>query len=104
MRKALTPLEKVQIIKLHLLEHVPVAQICEQHEISPAQFHQWLEQFFRNGASAFEKPFGRGRGRPPKHGPEQRVRELERQMTRKDQVLAELLAEHVALKKKLGLG
>lgn len=104
MTKAFSPLEKVQLLKLHLLEQVPISEICDKNEVAPAVFHQWLEQFFRNGAAAFEKVGPRGPGRPLKHGPEARVRELERKMTYKDQVLAELLAEHVALKKKLGLG
>ena len=99
---AFTPLEKVQIVKRHLIEQAPVSELCEEHGIAPAVFHQWLEQFFRNGAAAFE--IHSGRGRPPKYGPESRIRELEKQALRKDQVLAELMAEHVALKKRLGLG
>jgi transposase-like protein len=102
LSKAFTPLEKVQIVKRHLIGQAPVSELCEEHGIAPALFHQWLEQFFQNGAAAFE--VRSGRGRPPKYGPESRIRELEKQSMRKDQVLAELMAEHVALKKRLGLG
>jgi transposase len=101
--KAFTPLEKVQLVKRHLLEQTPVSELCEEAGIPPAAFHQWMEQFFRNGTAAFEQRSG-GRGRPARNAPETQIRELERQVMRKDQVLAELMAEHVALKKRLGLG
>ncbi len=94
-------LEKVALIKRHLVEKEAVSDLCAEKSIAPALFHQWLEQFFQNGAAAFDS--GRGRGRPPKHSPEARVRELESKLAHKDEVLIELLSDHVALKKKLGL-
>ena len=94
-------LEKVALIKRHLVEKVAVSDLCAEKSITPALFHQWLEQFFQNGAAAFDSGRGRGRGRPPKHSPEARVRELESKLAYKDEVLIELLSDHVALKKNL---
>jgi transposase InsO family protein len=54
-------------------------------------------EFFENGAAAFEQK------RPTNHSTDQeRIAYLEKKIQTKDEVLAELMAEHVALKKRLG--
>ncbi len=58
---------------------------------------RWQKEFFENGAAAFQQ-----RGRK-NHQPEQeRIAYLEKKIQTKDEVLAELMAEHVALKKSWG--
>jgi hypothetical protein len=66
-------------------------------KLQPTVFYRWQKELFENGAAAFEnKP----RHRP---APEQlRITRLEQKIQTKDEVLAELMAEHVALKKTLG--
>jgi len=98
-RRAFTPLEKVEILKRHLLERVPVSQLCLEFDIAPNIFHQWLDQFFRGGAMIFQ---GAGRGRPRKTGTDVRVHQLERKVAEQSQVISELMSDHVALKKSLG--
>ena len=65
--------------------------------IQPTQFYKWQQIFFENGTMAFERP-----GRPQTPAQEQRIAFLESKIQRKDEVLAELMEEHVALKKSLG--
>ena len=89
--------EKVAILREHLLDHVPISQVCQQHGLNPTVFYRWQKQFFENGASVFEA--GRdGAGRKI----EQRVEKLQAKLARKDEVIAELLEDHVRLKKSLG--
>ena len=38
--------QKVQIVKQHLVDAVPVSYLCDQHEILPTQFYQWQKQLF----------------------------------------------------------
>lgn len=103
MSKQFTPEEKALLVKRHLLEDVPISQLCEENAIRPATFHKWLEEFFRNGAAAFAASH-RKPGRPRKQfGGHQQMRALEKQLAQKDDAMAQLLAEHVKLKKKLGL-
>ena len=65
--------------------------------LQPTVFYRWQKEFFENGAAAFQQ-----RGRT-NHQPEQeRIAYLEKKIQTKDEVLAELMAEHVALKKELG--
>src|SRR5208282_1507491 len=60
-------------------------------------FYRWQKEFFENGASAFEQK------RPANHSAEQeRIAYLEKKIQTKDEVLAELMAEHLALNKEIG--
>jgi transposase len=91
-RKHYTAEEKVAILRRHLLDKVPVSDLCEEHGLQPTVFYRWQKEFFENGASAFQA----------KERPIRQVEEMEKKVQTKDEVLAELMAEHVALKKSLG--
>ena len=95
-RKRHTPEEKVAILRRHLVDKVPVSTLCDEHQIHPTVFYRWLKQFFENGAAAF--------GPAPRvdKQAEQRIAFLQAKLKKKDEVLAELMEEHVALKKSLG--
>jgi transposase len=96
-RKNYTPEEKVAILKRHLLEKVPVSDLCEGLGLNLNVFYGWRKQFFENGAAAFQKT----RRRQVDHR-DQRIEKLEAKLTQKNEVLAELMQEHVQLKKELG--
>jgi transposase len=97
-RKHYTAQEKVAILRKHLLEKVPVSTICEEHQLQPTAFYRWQQDFFENGAAALER-----RGQPANGADHKRIGYLESKLARKDEVLAELMEEHVALKKRLGV-
>ncbi len=97
-RKHYTAEAKVAILHKHLVEKVPVSAVCEEHGLSPTVFYRWQKEFFENGEAAFRR-----NGRDSKS--EKLAVENERlraKLARKDEVIAELLSEHVALKKSLG--
>ena len=96
-RKRFTAQEKVAILRLHLLEHVPVSDLCDRHGIHPTMFYRWQKQFFENGAAAFESR--RHRAGDAK---DRRITLLEQKLQRKNEVLSELMEEHIKLKKELG--
>jgi len=89
--------EKVAILRLHLLEHTPVSDLCDQHGIQPGQFYRWQQEFFERGGLVFES-----RGEKPSTHLERKVAALEEKLARKNEVLSQLMEEHVALKKSLG--
>jgi transposase-like protein len=97
VRRNFTGEEKVAILRQHLVEHVPVSQVCEAHGLQPTQFYQWQKQFFEQGAAAFER-----QGTPKRDVAQERIAALEAKLRRKNEVLSELMEEHVALKKELG--
>ena len=98
-RKHYTAEEKVAVLRRHLLDKVPVSDLCEELDLKPTVFYRWQKEFFENGAAAFQP-----QERPHRQVEEKqkRIEFLEKKMQTKDEVLAELLAEHVALKKSLG--
>ncbi len=96
-RKHYTPEEKVSILRRHLIDKIPVSALCEELQLEPNVFYHWLKQFFENGASAFQNSRDSSQKRD-----QQGIAALEAKLRTKDEVLAELLEEHVALKKSLG--
>jgi hypothetical protein len=62
-------------------------------------FYRWQKEFFENGSAAFQS-----KERPARQVEEKqkRIEFLEKKVQTKDEVLAELMAEHIALKKSLG--
>lgn len=98
-RKQYSAEQKVAIVRAHLLEGIAVSDVCDQHRINPTQFYAWQKQLFENGAAAFAKPF---RSPSPSKDTE-KMRRLEEKIKQKDTVMAELLQEHILLKKELGV-
>ena len=96
-RKHYTPEEKVSILRRHLIDKVPVSTLCEELQLQPTVFYHWLKQFFENGAAAFQRQRDTSSKRQ-----QQRIAALEQKLRTKNEVLAELMEEHVALKKSLG--
>ena len=96
-RKNYTAEEKVAILRRHLLEKVPISDLCEEQGLHPTMFYRWQKEFFENGAAAFQQ-----KNRPNHPAEQERIEYLEKKIQTKDEVLAELMAEHVALKKTLG--
>jgi transposase len=96
-RKRFTALEKVAILRLHLLEHVPISDLCDQHGIHPTMFYRWQKEFFENGSAALEL-----RSRRAGDAKDRQIALLEQKLQRKHEVLSELLEEHIKLKKELG--
>lgn len=96
-RKHFTAADKVKLLRRHLVEKVPVSQVCEEAGIQPTQFYRWQQIFFENGTAAFER-----QSKSESSAREQRIAFLESKLHRKDEVLSELMEEHVALKKSLG--
>ncbi len=54
-RKHYTPEETVSILRRHLIEKVPVSDLCQEQKLQPTVFYRWLKEFFEQGAAAFRK-------------------------------------------------
>jgi transposase len=96
-RKHYTGEEKVAILRRHLLEKEAISKLCDELGLQPTVFYRWQKEFFENGAVAFQ-----ARGRSDHQAEQERIEYLEKKIQRKDEVLAELMGEHIALKKELG--
>jgi len=99
--KKFSPEEKVRLLRLHLIEKEPVSDICDRHGINPNVFYKWQKLFFENGSAAFtQTPAGRKNGHAKKL--EQQNAQLKAKLANKDEVIAEIMASHIELKKSLG--
>jgi len=92
--------EKLEILRRHLVKGEKISDLCEEMGIQPSQMYRWQKELFENGSSAFQKNGKREN---------QKVRNLEKEkealkakLARKDEVIAEIMADHVRLKKTLG--
>ena len=92
-----TPEEKVTILKRHLVDKIPVSDLCDQYNLQPTVFYRWQKEFFSQGAAAFDKPRSRKELKQ-----ERKIQALEKKLQTKNEVLSELMEEHVKLKKNLG--
>jgi transposase-like protein len=96
-RKNYTPEEKVNILKEHLVNGVPVSDLCDQYQLHPTVFYRWQRQLFEQGAAAFQNDEKREVTQLKK-----KIEKLESKVATKNEVLGELMEAHIALKKSLG--
>jgi transposase len=98
-RRHFSSQEKVAILKRHLLEKIPVSDLCDEFGLNTTVFYRWQQEFFENGYRAFDN--GR-KAKAQEESKDRKISFLEEKLQRKNEVLAELMEEHVQLKKELG--
>ena len=96
-RKYHSAQEKVSILRRHFVEKISVSDLCDEYGIHPTLFYKWQQIFFERGAAAFES-----KKDPLEKQMAKKVSSLETKLTQKNEVLSELLEEHILLKKSLG--
>jgi len=80
-RKHYTPEEKVAILRRHMLEGVPISDLCDELGLQPTAFYRWQKELFENGAAAFQQ-----RGRTKHQAEQERIAHLEKKIQTKDEV------------------
>jgi transposase len=100
-RRQFTTEQKVALLQRHLVDKEPVSKICDDNQLQPSVFYQWLRQAVGNIGAALGPPVS---SEPSKREKElvAKTRELEAKLAKKDNVIAEISAEYVQLKKELG--
>ena len=99
-RRHFTPEQKIALLRLHLLEKKPISDICQEHGLAVNLFYLWQKQFFENGAAAFAHAGKRRKA--AEDAKDRKIAALQAKLLVKNEVLAELMEEHVQLKKELG--
>lgn len=99
-RKQWSGAEKLAILKRHLVEKTPISDLCDEYQLQPSQIYNWQAQLFEHGTAAFErKP---GRQPAAETAKDRQIAQLQAKLVQKNEVIGELLQEHVQLKKELG--
>ena len=99
-RRNFSGTEKMVILREHLIEKMPISEVCDKHGLPPTMFYAWQKKLFEEGAAVFEQP--RRKSSRQASAEARKIESLEAKMREKNEVLAELMGEHVALKKTLG--
>jgi transposase-like protein len=99
-RRHYTPEQKVALLRRHLLEKKPVSDIGQENNLAVNPFYLWQKQLVENGAAAFDNA---GKRRQAGADAKDRtIAALQDKLRRNNEVLAELMGEHVQLRKALG--
>jgi transposase len=90
--------EKMAALRKHFVEEVAILDVCDELGIQPSLFYDWQKVLFSSGEPVFNQ---KGEDGMSRHARE--VTELTAKLRKKDEVLAEVMVEYVALKKKSGV-
>src|SRR5487761_1553998 len=85
-RRHFPAIEKVAVLKRHLVEKVAVSDLCNELDIAPTLFYGWLKAFFENGHAAFDN--GR-KTQSVEDAKDKKIEQLEAKLQRKNEVVAE---------------
>ncbi|MBT3328282.1 MAG: transposase [Gemmatimonadales bacterium] len=97
-RRHYTPEQKAALLQRHLVDKVPVSEICNEEKLQPSVFYGWLKTLMANAPTALASP----RGSSSEKRLQQKVDALQEKIQKKDGVIAEVTEEFVRLKKELG--
>ena len=94
-RKRYSATQKVEILREHLENQVPISDLARRYGVHPNLLHKWKKQLFEGAVESFGT-------KPQKHGQGQSVRvsQLEEKLKEKDSLIAEIMADNIRLKKK----
>ena len=99
-RRHFTPDQKAQIVRRHLVGKKPISYLADEFGLQPSQLHNWVKLVLDQAVKAFQpRP-----GRPPRveQLKGQKIERLQEKLVQKNEVIAELMQEHVKLIKELG--
>ena len=99
-KKRWSPEEIAAIVRRVLVDRVEVSKVCEEAGCCPSQVYRWQKQLFDGAAAVFQRRNG-GADKQVKAA-EVKTSKLEAKLRRKDEVLSELMEEHLRLRKSLG--
>lgn len=97
-RRHYTPEQKAALLRRHLVDRVPVSDICTAEHLQPSVYYVWLRQAMDNLQAALAAPKAAGQDQVL----QRRVQSLEAKLAQKDAVIAEVSEEFVRAKKALG--
>jgi transposase-like protein len=90
---------KMLILREHLENQVPMADLAEKYHVNVNSIMNWKKKLFESGAAIFETSKG-----GTNNGQDESITRLESEVRRKEGVIAELAEELTALKKSISGG
>ena len=97
-RRHYTPEQKAALLQRHVMDKVPVSEICNEEKLAPSVFYGWLKTLLANAPVALVSPCGSS----PEKKLQEKIDALEEKLQKKDGIIAEVTGEFVRLKRELG--
>ena len=90
--------KKVEMLREHLKNKIPVTEICSKYGITPAMFYRWEKELFEGAIETFSK----SNSKKQNHSKSAGEKKLEEKITKQQEVIGWLTEENLKLKKILG--
>jgi len=101
-RRNFTAEQKVAIVRRHLIDKVPISELCEEFQIQPTQYYNWQKQLFENAAPAMGRRSNKANAQRQADAEARKLAQLEAKLAAKNEVISELMEENVKAKKLSG--
>jgi len=95
-RKRHSATKKVEILREHLENQVPISELSRRYGINPNLIHKWRKQLFEGSVEIFSL-----QREKVAQGQSSRIGILEEKIKDRDSLIAEIMADNIRLKKKL---
>jgi len=89
--KRYSPIQKVEMLREHLDNHVSISDLSDRFNVSPAMIYYWKKQLFEGAITLFKN----------NKKDQFKFKELQDKLKEKDAIIAEIVADNIRLKKKL---
>lgn len=89
--------QKAAILREHLVDGLPIIEVCCKYRISAPTFSQWLLVLFENSDQLFERKPNAANVRRREAAAQKKVARLEAELQQKYEVIAELLHDTMLL-------
>ena len=96
-RRRFSPEKKVEILREHLKNKVPISELSQKYGLHPTLFYRWETELFEGGVDIFSGLRSKRNGKEP--AVEQKLKAKVQQM---QEVIAWLTQENIELKKNTG--
>lgn len=101
-RRHFTPAQKAEIVRRHLSGKEPVSNLADEFGLQPTQIHTWVKAVLDQAEKVFERTLTGRASKRVQDAKDLKLVALEAKLAKKDEVIVELMQEHVQLKKELG--
>jgi transposase-like protein len=91
--------EKMTVLKEHFVGKLAMSDLCDKYKLAPSTIWEWQNTLFKQGAQVLERKRFHAENIKLKQA-EAKIAQLETKLKQKNDVIVELMQEHIELKKK----
>lgn len=99
MQRQIAAVKKVEMLREHLENHVPLSELAEKHHVNVNSIMNWKKKLFESAVDVFSQKAER-----TTRDQQTELERLEQELQAKDAIIVELAHENITLKKRNGEG